>query len=109
MRREGGRFPGLKPKSANLIKNVGGENVFGPSIPERISRRRCAPYCRIRNFDTPIVKSGAQAGANQTVPYGTALLGGAAQALRARLRSCCPSGTRYILRAGVLIKLALMG
>jgi hypothetical protein len=31
------------------------------------------------------------------------------QALRARLLSCCPSGTKYILRAEALIKLALMG
>jgi hypothetical protein len=31
------------------------------------------------------------------------------QALRARLRSCCPSGTKYVLRANVLIKLALAG
>jgi hypothetical protein len=30
----------------------------------------------------------------QTVPYGTVLLGGAVQALRARLRSHRPSGTK---------------
>src|SRR5580692_10555152 len=31
------------------------------------------------------------------------------QALRARLLSCCPSGTKYIFATGPLIKLALMG
>jgi hypothetical protein len=33
----------------------------------------------------------------------------AAQALRAWLGSCCPSGTKYMLRAEVLINLAFMG
>jgi hypothetical protein len=31
------------------------------------------------------------------------------QALRARLQSCCPSGTKYIFGVEALIKLALMG
>jgi len=44
---------------------------------------------------------------DHTVPYETVLSVDASQALRARLRSCCPSGTRYILRAEALIKLAL--
>jgi hypothetical protein len=46
---------------------------------------------------------------DHTVPYGTVLSGDAAQALRAWLRLYCPSGTKYILRAEALIKLALMG
>ena len=41
-------------------------------------------------------------------PYRKALWGGAVQALRARLPSCCPSGTNTF-RAKALIKLALMG
>jgi hypothetical protein len=40
------------------------------------------------------------------VPYGTVLSGDASQALRAWLRSDCPSGTKYILRTEALIKLA---
>jgi hypothetical protein len=36
---------------------------------------------------------------SHTVPYGTVLSRYASQALRARLRSYCPSGTKYILRA----------
>jgi hypothetical protein len=44
-----------------------------------------------------------------TVPYGTVLSGDASQALRAWLRSYCPSGTKYILRPEALITLALMG
>jgi hypothetical protein len=47
-----------------------------PRHTKSISRRRWAPYCRIRNFVTRIFEL-ASAGANQTVPYGTALLGGA--------------------------------
>jgi hypothetical protein len=42
---------------------------------------------------------------SHTVPYGTVLSRYASQALRARLRSYCPSGTKYILRAEALIKL----
>jgi hypothetical protein len=43
---------------------------------------------------------------DHTVPYGTVLSRDASQALRARLRSCCPSGTNNRLRAEALIKLA---
>jgi hypothetical protein len=53
---------------------------------------------------------GAQTCTNHTVPYGTALLGGAPQALRAWLRSACPSGTKSIrLSKRLTIILALMG
>ena len=46
-----------------------GYGMIGHSYPRTgISRRRCAPCCRIRNFH----RIGAHAGANQTVPYGTA-------------------------------------
>jgi hypothetical protein len=43
---------------------------------------------------------------DHSVPYGTVLSGDASQALRAWLRSDCPSGTKYILRPDALIKLA---
>jgi hypothetical protein len=42
-------------------------------------------------------------------PAGTRLFFACLQALRAWLRSCCPSGTKYILFVEALIKLALMG
>jgi hypothetical protein len=45
---------------------------------------------------------------DHALPYGTVLSGSLSQALRAWLRSCCPSGTKYILRVEALIKLALM-
>jgi hypothetical protein len=38
---------------------------------------------------------------DHTVPYGTVLSVALYQALRARLRSRCPSGTKYILRADI--------
>ncbi len=53
----------------------------------------CPAYAKLRCSNHRI---GAQACANQTVPYGTALLGGAIQALRARLRSHRPSGKKAI-------------
>jgi hypothetical protein len=46
---------------------------------------------------------------DHTVPYGTDFSEDASQALRAWLRSYCPSGTKYIFRAEALIKLALWG
>ena len=47
------------------------------------------------NLVTPIIEL-VRTCANHTVPYGTALWGGLSQALRARLRSCCLSGTRIL-------------
>ena len=44
-------------------------------------------------------------GKNQTVPYGTAPWGGKSQALRARLRSHCPSG---VCRTLVILKKATL-
>jgi hypothetical protein len=48
--------------------------------------------------------------ARTIIPYPTGRFSGWAlsQALRARLQSHCPSGTKYILRAETLIRLALM-
>ena len=42
-------------------------------------------------------------------PTGRFFGGLLSQALRAWLRSCCPSGTKYILSAEALTKLELMG
>src|SRR3984957_13427174 len=42
-------------------------------------------------------------------PAGTGQFSSCLQALRAWLRSCCPSGTKYILPAEALIKLAFTG
>ena len=42
---------------------------------------------------------------DHTVPDGTVLSRTLSKALRARLRSCCPSGTKYILRANLQGKL----
>ena len=59
-------------------------------------------FCfRIRNFVIAILQSpnrSAHTRQNQTVPYGTGRLfwGGDSQALRAWLRSHCPSGTKAI-------------
>jgi hypothetical protein len=46
--------------------------------PWGISLRRCVrPYCGIRNLVASIIESVPCGDADQTVPYGTALLGGA--------------------------------
>src|SRR6202035_5517903 len=72
-----------------------GYGMIGRSQSQRYFSWKWAP-CRI----------GAHTCTNHTVPYGTALWVGATQALRAWLRSCCPSGTKPI---EAWIKLALMG
>jgi hypothetical protein len=70
----------------------------------RAGVRRCPTWDGLSTRKSP--GSGVS---DHTVPYGKVLLEGASQALRARLRSYCPFGTKYILRAEALIKLALMG
>ena len=58
---------------------------------------RGAP-CFLRKANLSNHRIGAHTGANQTVPYGTALLRCAVQALRARLRSDRPFGTKPLRR-----------
>jgi hypothetical protein len=55
--------------------------MIGRSESQRYFSSRCAPSFgfsfHLRNFVTPIIRTGAHTCTNQTVPYGTALLGGA--------------------------------
>jgi hypothetical protein len=70
-------------KSAYRENRPVGYGMIGRSYPRGVSRRGCAP-CSLRRaiyFAAEIsslqIEIGAHACANQTVPYGTALLGGA--------------------------------
>ena len=56
---------------------------------------------RIRNFLPSNLQIDAHTRTNHTVPYGTVFGVALSQALRARLRSCCPSGTKKTPRQGL--------
>ena len=80
-----------------------------PRHPRSISRRKCGPYCRIRNLVTPIIESVRTPARIRPYPTGRLFWVALSQALRAWLRSHRPSGTKAIARRRTRIRSALMG